>query len=157
MKATTFALVFTLAACDLDYVPDVGSLPAIDGALEETDGGVSPAPNAHCSDGDESVTVSFSADILPLLSRSPGACTGCHGAAATSGFTVLTYESLRSGGQVSGTDIVVPGKPCESRLLQKLGPAPPYGARMPYSGPPFFTATDLDLLRDWIAEGARNN
>lgn len=155
---TTFALVLALAACDFDYVPDVGSLPAIDAPAEETpDGTVAPGPEGRCADSDESTVVSFSADILPLLSRSPGACTGCHGAAATAGFTVLTYEGLRSGGQVSGTEIVVPGKPCESQLFQKLGPAPPYGARMPYSGPPFFTATDLALLRDWIAEGARNN
>ena len=93
----------------------------------------------------------------PLFGRSPGSCTGCHGNSATSGFMVLTYEAIRSGGQVSGTEIIVAGKPCESLLFLKLGPAPPYGARMPYSGPPYYSADDLALLRDWIAEGAHDN
>ena len=48
-------------------------------------------------------------------------------------------------------------KPCESVIVQKLSLAPPFGARMPYNGPPYFTAAELTLVRDWIAEGARNN
>ena len=54
-------------------------------------------------------------------------------------------------------EIVVAGKPCDSSLLHKLGPAPPYGARMPYNGPPYYSLDDLGLLRDWIAEGAHDN
>lgn len=148
-------LVF-LAACDLTYEPDVGVLAAPDAA--DTDASLTDAPpSPRCADGDPEVAVSFSRDIQPLLARSPGSCTGCHGANATSGFTVLTYEGLRRGGQVSGLEIVVAGKPCESELLQKLGAAPPYGARMPYSGPPYYSTDDLALLRDWIAEGAHDN
>lgn len=152
-------LVLAVAACgDLTYDPEVGVLAAPDAGDSDappTDG--TPAANPRCSDSDPATTVSFSADIEPLLARSPGACTGCHGASATAGFTVLTYDGIRRGGQVSGTEIVVAGKPCESVLLQKLGAAPPYGARMPYSGPPFYSADDLGLLRDWIAEGAHDN
>jgi hypothetical protein len=152
-------LVLSLVACgDLTYDPEVGVLAAPDASIDDpspTDG--APAANPRCADSDPMTTVSFSADIEPLLARTPGSCTGCHGANATGGFTVLTYEGIRRGGQVSGTEIVVPGSPCDSVLLQKLGPAPPYGARMPYSGPPFYTADDLGLLRDWIAEGAHDN
>ena len=34
--------------------------------------------------------------------------------------------------------------------------APPYGARMPISGP-YFSSTEMALLRDWILEGAHDN
>ncbi len=34
---------------------------------------------------------------------------------------------------------------------------PSFGARMPYNGPPYFTAAELTIVRDWIAEGANNN
>lgn len=149
-------LVF-LAACDLTYTPDVGVLAAPDAAETDATDSDATTANPRCADGDPDTTVSFSRDIEPLLGRSPGSCTGCHGATATSGFTVLTYEGLRRGGQVSGLEIIVAGNPCESSLLQKLGAAPPFGARMPYNGPPFYSTDDLALLRDWIAEGAHDN
>lgn len=147
-----------LGACDLTYEPEVGLLAAPDAADTDalpTDDSVTVNP--RCADGDPMVDVTFSGDIGPLLARSPGSCTGCHGNSATGGFVVLTYEALRRGGQVSGTDIIIPGKPCESLLLLKLGPATPFGARMPYSGPPYYSSADLALLRDWIAEGAHDN
>jgi len=28
---------------------------------------------------------------------------------------------------------------------------------MPFNGPPYFTAEEIQLVRDWIAEGAQNN
>jgi hypothetical protein len=147
-------LVLILTACDLKYEPDVGSISP---DATSADGELEVSTNAKCADSDPMTPVSFTAQIRPLLARSPGACTGCHGASATSGFNVSTYQTIRSGGQISGTKIIEPGKPCESILLQKLGPAPAFGARMPYSGPPFYSATDLGLVRDWIAEGALDN
>jgi hypothetical protein len=155
------ALAFGAAGCDLTYEPDVGLLN------EDEEGGpdasVAPggdgatAAGGPCADGDPSTAVSFVAQVRPLLARSPGGCTGCHGTSATSGFSVTSYGALRSGGQVSNTRIVVPGAPCDSVLYQKLLPAPPFGARMPYNGPPFFSAEDRAVFRDWIAEGALNN
>jgi hypothetical protein len=150
-----FAIV--LAGCSIDYVPDVGPLQATspDGGSLDPDGTVF-VPGL-CSDSDPTTMVSFSQSIRALTSRSPGGCNGCHGASSTSGFSLGSYESLRRGGQNSGTRVIVPGKPCESVLVQKLGLAPPFGARMPYNGPPYFSATELTLVRDWIAEGALNN
>jgi hypothetical protein len=150
------AILF-VAGCGLTYEPDVGPLQpaAPDAGMGSTDGGfVSSGP---CGDSDAAATVSFSQHVRPLTTRSPGGCLFCHGATQTSGFTLGSYESLRRGGQNSGTRIVVPGKPCESVLVQKLGLAPPFGARMPYNGPPYFSAAELMLVRDWIAEGALNN
>ncbi|HUS30931.1 MAG TPA: c-type cytochrome domain-containing protein [Kofleriaceae bacterium] len=150
-------LLVAVAACDITYVPDVGPLqnePAAD-----VDGGTAGMnqPLARCIDSDPSTDVSFSLQIRPLTTRSPGGCLSCHGTNTTSGFNLGSYESLRRGGLNSGTRIIVAGDPCASILPQKLGVAPPYGARMPYNGPPYFTPAELTLVRDWIAEGAVDN
>ena len=156
-------LALVAAGCDLTYQPDVGLLdepapgePGQDAAVEPPGDGALAAGGPY-ADSDPSTSVSFAAQIRPLLGRSPGGCTGCHGTSATSGFSVTSYEALRRGGQVSNELIVVAGAPCESVLYQKLSPAPPFGARMPYNGPPFYSAADRTLLGDWIAEGALDN
>ncbi|HEY5925615.1 MAG TPA: c-type cytochrome domain-containing protein [Kofleriaceae bacterium] len=151
-----FAIIL-LAGCAITYEPDVGPLQATqpDAGTSSFDSGfVSTGP---CTDSNPGAMVSFSLHVRPLTTRSPGGCVFCHGATATSGFSLGSYDSLRRGGQNSGTRVIVAGKPCESVLLQKLGLAPPFGARMPYNGPPYFTSAELTLVRDWIAEGALNN
>jgi hypothetical protein len=150
-----YALIL-LVGCSLDYAPDIGPLqPTAPDASLDPDG--APFVPGLCSDSDPTTVVSFSQQIRPLTTRSPGGCLSCHGAALTSGFSLGSYESMRRGGQNSGTRVIVPGKPCESVIVQKLGYAPPFGARMPYNGPPYFSSTELTLVRDWIAEGALNN
>jgi hypothetical protein len=167
MTKAILAITVALAACDLDYQPDVGPLHASEDipadasessvdATAGTDAAVT-ATIGRCDDNDPATNVSYAASIRPLFIRSPGGCNTCHGTSATSGFAVGSYESLRRGGTVSGTRIIIDGKPCDSILFQKLGPAPPFGSRMPYNGPPYWTAAERGLLRDWIAEGAQNN
>ncbi len=158
------AVALGTAGCDLTYEPDVGLLneaeeerPDASTATGTDTGDAAVAAFGPCVDSDPSTPVSFRQHVRPLLGRSPGGCTGCHGTSATSGFNVTSYDALRRGGQVSNAAIVIPGRPCDSVLYQKLGPAPPFGARMPYNGPPFYTADDLAVFRDWIAEGAHNN
>jgi hypothetical protein len=157
--ALALVLVLGGAGCDLAYEPDVGLLnepeETPDAAAGSGDGAT--AAGGPCADSDPTTSVSFVAQVRPLLARSPGGCTGCHGTSAAGGFSVTSYQALRQGGQVSNAHIIVPGAPCDSVLLQKLSPAPPFGVRMPQNGPPFFTADDRAVLRDWIAEGALNN
>ena len=52
--------------------------------------------------------------------------------------------------------LVVPMYPEMSLLLIKLSPNPPCGSRMPVGGTPF-TAAQLEMIRSWIAAGARND
>jgi len=148
-------VIVFLAGCSVMYEPDVGPLHAA-AAVDGGTGSDGIPPASVCGDSDPSMPTSFSAHVRPLFSRSPGGCT-CHASSTTSGLTVGSYEALRRGGQNSGTNIIIAGKPCDSILVQKLGPAPPFGARMPYNGPPYFTAAELTIVKDWIAEGARNN
>jgi len=152
-------VIATLAGCSaLTYEPDVGALQAPDAAvaLDDAGGDGGATQPGRCSDSSPITSVSFARDIRPLFAKSPGGCS-CHASNATGGFNLGSYESLRRGGTIGGTQIIVPGKPCESVLFQKLGLAPPFGARMPYNGPPFYSAAELGLVRDWIAEGAANN
>ena len=143
------ALVAALAAAGCTLVPDVG--PRLAGTCDD-------------SDGHPGKPVSFTSDIRPLIFRFPGGC-GCHlptpsgdGAGTQiSGLNLSSLATLRMGGLNTGARIIVAGEPCSSLLYQKLSDAPPFGSRMPLNGPPFWTADELQLLHDWIAEGANDN
>jgi hypothetical protein len=135
-------LVLLVSAGCIDYTPDVGPL------------------NAGVTDGGTTTTVSFSRDIRPLMFRSPGGCGGCHIGRAGGGISGLdlgSYTALRRGGSISGTRIIVDEDPCASTLVSKLSRIPTFGSRMPFNGPPYFTADEVQLVRDWIVEGALNN
>lgn len=128
------------------------------GCLDVYDSDSGPVIAGVCrdEDSDPDVDVSFRAVIQPKLQMG----CGCHNPAGNAsqidatGFSVGDYPALRRGGQASGDRIVVAGKPCESFLYLKLSDAPPTGARMPVNGP-YWTRADMQLLHDWIAEGAR--
>lgn len=150
---TTFAMLALLCVavpgCLGPLEPDVGDLEVAFCANEDSD-----------PDSD----VSFLDDIVPLLLRDAGGCQSCHLPASATpigisvgGLDLSSYTTLLAGGVNSADDIVVPGQPCDSVLFQKLSPAPPFASRMPLSGPPFLTTSELQLVNDWIAEGADDN
>lgn len=145
--------MLVLTGCSLNYTPDVGE-------LEATNDGGDNGSAAHigCTNADSNpdVPVSFSKDVRPLMWRSPGGCT-CHLQRVTSGLDLSSYRTLRAGGINSGTRIIIPGQPCDSIIAQKLSRTPPFGSRMPFNGPPYFSDAELQLVRDWIAEGALDN
>ena len=140
MKAA--ALVLALAAgCVVDETPDVG---------EPLTG------RCNNADSDPKTTVSFFADVHPLMTRAMGGCT-CHQGRQTSGLDISSYASLRRGGINSGDRIIIAGNPCGSILLQKVGETPPFGSRMPLNGPPYLSPDQIQLIHDWVAEGALDN
>jgi hypothetical protein len=142
-----FVVFGALGACGR-LTPDVG--PPLAGDCEDTDGN----PAVH---------VSFATQIRPILSRPMAGC-GCHvpsGASAgpatqITGLDLSSLSSLRAGGHNTGNRIVIPLQPCESLLYQKVDEAPPFGSRMPLGGP-YLTEEQIDLIHDWIAEGALDN
>jgi hypothetical protein len=143
--------VSLLSGCILDSLaPEVGEPLATD------------CDNA---DSDPATPVQFSTDIVQrIFARDQLGCSYCHAPDAEipigfqqSQLDVSSYESLRRGGLISRTGIIVPGRPCDSILLQKISEAPPYGQRMPFNGPPYLVAEEIQLIHDWIAEGAHNN
>ena len=149
MKPALLALV--LSACtnlDPGLEPDVGA-----------------PQHAACAnlDHDPAHDVSFSAQIEGVVLE-PYHCRNCHSPTGTTpigflvgGLDLSSYDGLRAGGVRSGAGVVVPGIPCDSVLLQKLREGPPFGSRMPLDGPPYLDNADLELVSDWILEGAHDN
>lgn len=133
------ALPLLASACLDAFAPEVGPL----------------APVQRCNDDlDPAQAVSFKTDVAPIFTR---VCNQCHTPGGegfqASGLDLSTYASLRAGGTRSVGTIVLDRQPCASVLWQKIGPAPPFGVRMPKGKTPL-PGADIDRIHDWIAEGA---
>jgi hypothetical protein len=133
-------------------------------------------PDADTPDGDDAGqqedldpgAVHFGRDIRPLMDR-PGkgdpsgrGCKSCHYHTEAShigtdlgGLDLTTLGSLRLGGGSSGRRIVVAGKPAESVIVQALRGQYPYANRMPKNGNPYWSEAEIDLIEQWISEGAK--
>lgn len=100
--------------------------------------------------GDPAAPVSFRRQVAPILVAK---CLGCHNEKqAKNGLNMATYASLRRGGKGEGAEILVPGDPAASGLIESIGPdASP---RMPIKQPPLSRA-EIDLIETWVRQGAR--
>ena len=92
---------------------------------------------------------SFSADIAPILT-SRCATAGCHVAGGPHGVDLRTYDSLSAGGD-AGT-IVIAGNARESEVVKQI-----VQGRMPPDPAEPLDAAEIQLIIDWINEGAENN
>lgn len=100
--------------------------------------------------------VSFSVDVLPLLTASCGG-SGCHVGQRTSGVELTNYDRIMTSvGDQYGRAIVVPHDAANSPLVDKIRPQPDVGLRMPFGRAPL-TADQIARIEAWIEEGARNN
>lgn len=137
----------------------LAALVALGGCLAETsfapDVGGLAVTSCEPEDSDPATDVSFSRDIAPIFESR---CHTCHSPPRNgyvqTGLVVIPYAELAKGG-FSGEDMLVPGDPCSSPLLVSMSEAP-RGARMPIGGAPL-GRYELQLVSDWIAEGARDN
>ena len=114
--------------------------------------------------GDTDGSVSFSADVQPILNTY---CFRCHredGIADQAGVAFRagaeeSYDLLvnRPSAFDAQFKLVVPGDADASLLLDKLASdSPMIGDRMPQGGP-FLTESQIERIRDWIEQGALNN
>jgi cytoskeletal protein RodZ len=95
----------------------------------------------------EATAVSFSADVLPILSER---CERCHGGArAYRGIDLRSYDSVLAGS--SSGPLVVPGSSATSTLVEVL-----VSGRMPQGGPRL-SDTEIETITTWIDEGALDN
>ncbi|MFV1883077.1 MAG: T9SS type A sorting domain-containing protein [Balneola sp.] len=95
--------------------------------------------------------VDYASQIQPIFNAS---CTSCHG--GSGGLTLTSFSTLMSSvGSNYGSNIVVPGNPDGSGLVDKIEPSPQFGSRMPQGGP-FLSQSEINLIRTWIAEGANS-
>lgn len=99
--------------------------------------------------------VSFSLDVLPILQNH---CVKCHKPGSpgfqASGLDLRSYKGLMQGTRHG--KIVIPGKPLTSNLMVLIeGRADP-SIRMPHKEQPLIKH-QIEILRDWIKQGARDN
>jgi hypothetical protein len=142
---------------------------ALDAAVTGTDGrvyashftGVPAPPPAGAS---PTVTVSFARDIRRILNNNgEQTCTECHsGPFATGGLHLeanQAYGNIVNVASNEQPDVkrVLPGDAANSYLYQKVaGAASISGGRMPLGREPL-SASDIELIRQWINAGAPNN
>jgi hypothetical protein len=99
--------------------------------------------------------MSFARDVQPLLMERCGSChaPGQVGYEA-SGLSVENYDVLMKGTKYG--PVVIPGDPLSSTLTMLVeGRADP-SIRMPH-GDTALPAPEQKILRDWVAQGAKNN
>jgi hypothetical protein len=88
------------------------------------------------------------------------AVPGCHiGAAAPQGLRLDEANSFALLAGIASAEVpallrVNPNNPDQSYLIQKLEGNAAVGGRMPLSGPPFLPQTTIDVIRQWITDGA---
>ena len=126
------------------FLAQPGPVPAAD----SKPAGAKPV-DSKAADSKPAAKVSYFRDVRPILQEQ---CQGCHQPAKRSGEYVMTpFASLLKGGE-SNSAAIVPGKPADSYLLNQITPAKGK-AEMPKGKSPL-AATQIDLIRRWIAEGA---
>lgn len=92
-------------------------------------------------------------DVQPIFQR---ACIKCHSdngklVAPPEGLRLSSLDLVLRGGERL---VVLPGNPEMSEVWRRVtGLGQP---RMPHDGPPWLPDDDIRLLRDWIAQGARD-
>ena len=88
-----------------------------------------------------------------------GSCTGsgCHIGERTSGVRLDSYDNVtNSVGDQYGELVVQPNDADGSPLVDKIEPNPQFGVRMP-KGRSALSDEQIQLIRDWINDGAPNN
>jgi len=102
--------------------------------------------------------ISFSADVQPIFNRSC-AKSGCHaGAVVQQGLSLESGKSYALLVGVPSTEVptlkrVEPGRSDLSYLIDKLE-GTGLGDRMPADGPPFLPNAEVQVIKDWIDQGA---
>ena len=106
--------------------------------------------------------VSFAGDIQPVFDE---ACVSCHNLTTFSGGLNLSpdvaYKSLVNAKSDQSTRVYVkPGSPDSSYLVNKLKGTQSnvggLGSRMPLGASPL-PDSEIDMIRQWISQGALNN
>lgn len=112
-----------------------------------------PAMLAACSSEPD---VSFAQDVRPILEKN---CLSCHQAGGpgldASGFSMASYEELMKG--TDGGQMIIAGDVEGSNFVVLMeGRADP-SISMPHGSMEPVPATDIATIKQWIAQGAKNN
>src|SRR5688572_7140369 len=94
-------------------------------------------------------SIDFSAQVKPIINKR---CISCHGGVKRNANLSLLFRKEALDTAESGKLAIVPGDPGNSELMHRItSDDPEY--RMPYKEEPL-TQNEIDILRQWIREGA---
>jgi mono/diheme cytochrome c family protein len=125
-------------------VPTTAVVPATQAADSPTSAPATEAPTTAASGGS---TVSFAQDVLPLLESR---CVSCHGGDRTSeGLSMKSYADLMNGS--NNGPVISANDATNSLLIQMVS-----SGKMPKRGPKL-TPDQVQLVTDWVNQGAQNN
>lgn len=96
--------------------------------------------------------VSFAGDVLPILKKNCGSCHGATGN-ARGNLRLSSFENLKKGG-ASGPLLTI-GKPNQSLIMKRI--AGPADQKMPPGDRPRLSDEDIQTIRQWIDEGAKDD
>ena len=100
--------------------------------------------SASKSNSKKEKPVSFTKEVAPILIEK---CGRCHVQQSRGRFSTATFEAIKKGGAKG--EVFKPGDPMKSSLytLVKSGKMPPKSRNFPKK--------ELNLIKDWIAQGAK--
>lgn len=136
---------FSLKSGDAESLILASEIAVLDNALDASAFAFAPPAGATKIDPSVARELSF-ADVAPIFMRN---CSSCHNSSRlTGGIDLTSYASIM---KVSG--LVRPGDPDNSILYGAVSwtrgrSMPPSGGKLPQS--------DIDAIRKWIADGAKN-
>jgi len=104
---------------------------------------------ATMAPAEETATVDFHAQVLPILSKK---CMQCHDTASMKGGLSLESAADASNGGDSGVAAYLPGNAPESAIILRVT-STDVGYRMPSKGDPL-SAEEIALLTAWVDQGA---
>jgi len=101
-------------------------------------------------------TISFSQDVRPILDQN---CIACHQEGGegmeASGFSMMSYDDLMRGTKFG--PMVIAGDSAGSNMIVLMeGRADP-SISMPHGSMKRVPKADIDTIRAWIDQGAKNN
>ncbi len=98
-------------------------------------------------------TIEFNRDIRPILSDR---CYSCHGPDQAKRTSKLRFDSEAAAkADLGGHVAIAPGDPAKSEMIRRINAEEK--SRMPpaWAGAAKLTAREIDLLTQWVAQGAR--
>ena len=99
-----------------------------------------------------SPAIDFNAQIRPILNQN---CTSCHGGVKAAGDVSFVHrDTATTLGKKSRRPVIVPGKPEESELIARVTAKDPDYRMPPADHGPALPADKIELLREWIRQGA---
>ena len=111
-----------------------------------------------CSDSENLGEISYNDQIQESIFRFSCSTAACHDASSAGGLDLTSYATLIVGSTTGS--VILAGNAEGSPLIWSLEGRDPIGnpvSIMPPAGRPPITRSEINLIKDWIDQGAKDN